>query len=198
MLWVIVASGGVAGVLTLVALDRELIRHWWWIAAAVGCLTALSGSRAETIAGAALAVVVAGLLIVQTPMDLRTQHLSRRATVIAAALVSAVIAMDVVGDDVGARSAVVAVGTAAVVVATYALLHRLSPRSLGWGDVLLVAPLGLALGYVAADRVVVWQLLASATGAIHALVLRQLRGVSTIPFGPHLLVAAWLVLLASV
>ena len=117
---------------------------------------------------------------------------------IAVALVSAVIAMDIVGDGVGVRSAVVAVGTAAVVVATYALLHRLSPRSLGWGDVLLVAPLGLALGYVAADRVAVWQLLASTTGAIHALMLRRLRGVRTIPFGPHLLVAAWLVLLASV
>jgi leader peptidase (prepilin peptidase) / N-methyltransferase len=185
-------------VLTLAALYRELIRHWWWLAAVVGSLTALSGSRAETIAGAALAVVVAGLLIVQTPMDLRTRHLSRRATVIAVALVSAVIAMDIVGDGVGVRSAVVAVGTAAVVVATYALLHRLSPRSLGWGDVLLVAPLGLALGYVAADRVAVWQLLASTTGAIHALALRRLRGVHTIPFGPHLLAAAWLVLLASV
>ena len=198
MLWVTVASGGVVGVLTLAALCRELIRHWWWLAAVVGSLTAVSGSRAETIAGAALAVVVAGLLIVQTPMDLRTQHLSRRATVIAVALVGAVIAMDIVGDDVGARSAVVAVGTAAVVVATYALLHRLSPRSLGWGDVLLAAPLGLALGYVAADRVAVWQLLASTTGAIHALMLRRLRGASAIPFGPHLLLAALLVLLASV
>ena len=198
MLWVIVASGGAAGVLTLAALYRELIRHWWWLAAVVGSLTTFSSLRAETVAGAALAVVVAGLLSVQSPMDVRTRHLSRRATVIAISSVSAVIAMDVIGDGVGVRSAVVAVGTAAVVVATYALLHRLSPRSLGWGDVLLVAPLGLALGYVAADRVVVWQLLASTTGAIHALVLRQLRGVSTIPFGPHLLAAAWLVLLASV
>ena len=198
MLWVIVASGGAAGVLTLAALYRELIRHWWWLAAVVGSLTTFSSLRAETVAGAALAVVVAGLLSVQTPMDVRTRHLSRRATVIAISSVSAVIAMDVIGDGVGVRSAVVAVGTAAVVVAAYALLHRLSPRSLGWGDVLLVAPLGLALGYVAADRVVVWQLLASTTGAIHALVLRRLRGVRTIPFGPHLLVAAWLVLLASV
>jgi leader peptidase (prepilin peptidase) / N-methyltransferase len=170
----------------------------WWLTAVVGSLTAFSSLRAETIAGAALAVVVAGLLIVQTPMDLRMQHLSRRVTVIAIALVSAVIAVDVVAGVAGVRSAVVTVGSAAVVVAAYAFLHRLSPRSLGWGDVLLVAPLGLAIGYVAADRVVVWQLLASTTGAIHALMLRQLRGVSTIPFGPHLLVAAWLVLLASV
>jgi leader peptidase (prepilin peptidase) / N-methyltransferase len=108
-----------------------------------------------------------------------------------------VIAIDVVG-GVGLRSAGAAVSVAAVVVAAYALLHRLSPRSLGWGDVLLVAPLGLAIGYVAVDRVVVWQLLASTTGAIHALMLRRLRGVRTIPFGPHLLVAAWLVLLVSV
>jgi prepilin signal peptidase PulO-like enzyme (type II secretory pathway) len=41
-------------------------------------------------------------------------------------------------------------------------------------------------------------LLASATGALHALVARRLRGTTSIPFGPHLLAAAWLVLLASV
>jgi prepilin signal peptidase PulO-like enzyme (type II secretory pathway) len=116
---------------------------------------------------------------------------------VAVALVSLVIAVDVIGDGVG-QSAVVAVSVAAVVVAVYALLHRLSPRSLGWGDVLLVAPLGLALGYVAADCVVVWQLLASTTGAIHALALRRIRGASGIPFGPHLLFVAWLVLLVSV
>ena len=169
----------------------------WWLAAFVGSVTALVGLRAETVAGAALTVVVAGLLIVQTPMDLRTRHLSRWATVIAVALVGAVIAADVIGDGV-VRSGVVAFGVAVVVVAVYALLHRLSPRSLGWGDVLLVAPLGLALGYMAADRVLVWQLLASTTGAIHALVLRRMRGVSTIPFGPHLLFSAWLMLLVSV
>lgn len=197
MLWVIVATGGAVGVLTLTALYGELIRRWWWLAAVVGSVTAFVGARAETMAGAVLAVVVAGLLIVQTPLDVRTRHLSRWATVIAVALVSVVIAIDVVG-DVGVRSAGAAVSVAAVIVAVYALLHRLSPRSLGWGDVLLVAPLGLALGYVAADRVAVWQLLASSTGAVHALVLRRVRGASGIPFGPHLLVSAWLVLLASV
>jgi len=169
----------------------------WWLVAVVGSVTAFVGLRAETIAGAALTAVVAGLLIVQTPMDVRTRHLSRRATMVAVALVSLVIAVDVIGDGVG-QSGGVAFGIAAVVVAVYALLHRLSPRSLGWGDVLLVAPLGIALGYVAADRVVVWQLLASTTGAIHALALRRIRGASGIPFGPHLLFVAWLVLLVSV
>ena len=169
----------------------------WWLVAVVGSVTAFVGLRAETIAGAALTAVVAGLLIVQTPMDVRTRHLSRRATMVAVALVSLVIAVDVIGNG-AVQSGGVAFGIAAVVVAVYALLHRLSPRSLGWGDVLLVAPLGIALGYVAADRVVVWQLLASTTGAIHALALRRIRGASGIPFGPHLLFVAWLVLLVSV
>ena len=75
----------------------------WWLAAVVGSLTAFSGLRAETVAGAALAIVAAGLLMVQTPLDVRTRHVSRRATATAVALVSAVIAMDVVGDGVGVR-----------------------------------------------------------------------------------------------
>lgn len=176
-----------------------IVQNAWRVGAGVVVAVTLAVvSRAETMSDAALALVVAGLLMVQTPMDVRTRHVSRRATVTAVALVSVVITVDVVGGDVGVRSIVVAVGVAAMVIAVYALLHRLSPRSLGWGDVLLVAPLGLALGYVAADRVAVWQLLASTTGAIHALILRRLRGVRTIPFGPHLLVAAWLVLLVSV
>ena len=176
-----------------------IVQNAWRVGAGVVVAVTLAVVlRAETIAGAVLAVVVAGLLMVQTPLDVRTRHLSRRATVIAVALVSAVIAIDVVGGDVGARSAVVAVGVAAVVVAVYALLHRLSPKSLGLGDVLLVVPLTLAVAHVALHRVLWWQLLASTTGAIHALMLRRLRGVRTIPFGPHLLVAAWLVLLVSV
>jgi prepilin signal peptidase PulO-like enzyme (type II secretory pathway) len=102
----------------------------------------------------------------------------------------------VTDDDLA--GAAVAAAVAIAVVAVYALLHRWSPSSLGWGDVLLVVPLALAVGYVALDRVAVWQLLASATGALHALVARRLRGTGSIPFGPHLLVAAWLVLFASV
>lgn len=175
------------------------MQNTWRVGACVVVAVTLAVvPHAESIADAVLAVVVSGLLMMQTPLDVRTRHLSRRATVVATALVGAVILVEVVGGDVGVRSGGMAVGTAAVVVAIYALLHRFSPRSLGWGDVLLVAPLGLALGYVAADRVAVWQLLASTTGAIHVLALRRLRGVRIIPFGPHLLVAAWLVLLASI
>jgi len=88
--------------------------------------------------------------------------------------------------------------SAVVVVGVYWVLHRLSPRSLGWGDVLLVAPLTLAVAYVAVERVLWWQLLAATTGAVHGVWVRARSGHNHIPFGPHLLVGAWLVLLLSV
>lgn len=83
------------------------------------------------------------------------------------------------------------------VAGMYGLLHRTSPKSLGWGDVLLVAPLTLAVAYVAIERVLWWQLLAAVTGALHAVAARVLGARNHVPFGPHLLFGAWLMLLLS-
>lgn len=106
---------------------------WRVGAGVVAVMTLVVVLRAETMADAVLAVVVSGLLIVQIPLDVRIHHLSRRATMIAAALVSTVIVIDVIANGGGVRSAVLAFGVAAVVIAVYGLLHRHSPRSLGWG-----------------------------------------------------------------
>jgi len=95
-------------------------------------------------------------------------------------------------------SALAALVIATVVVTMFAVLHRFSPQSLGWGDVLLVAPLALSVALVSANSVVVWQLLASGSGAVHAIAGRLSAGNRTIPFGPHLLFGAWLVLVVSV
>jgi len=48
---------------------------------------------------------------------------------------------------------------------------------------------------VAVERVLWWQLVAATTGAVHAVWVRVRSGSSHVPFGPHLLVAAWLMLL---
>jgi len=79
----------------------------------------------------------------------------------------------------------------------YVGLNRVSRVSLGLGDVFLVVPLTLSVSYVAAEYVLIWQFLAAASAAVHGLVVRAARGVSMIPFGPHLLGAAWLVLVFS-
>lgn len=184
---------------TLVARDMGLkpVRFplWWYVVSGVVGAVSFARNENERAVSTALIVIVTLLLIVQAPLDLVTRRLSRPVTLIASAAVLSTLA-------VGARdetsSVIVALCLAVAVTAVYAILHTWSPSSLGWGDVLLIAPLALAIGNFSLDGVALWQLLASLTGAIHILVARRLRGAHGIPFGPHLLAAAWLVLLASV
>jgi prepilin signal peptidase PulO-like enzyme (type II secretory pathway) len=95
-------------------------------------------------------------------------------------------------------NAVLSVMVVLVMVGVYAMTHRVSPHSLGWGDVLLVVPLTLAIAYVSVERVLWWQLVAASTGAVHAGWVRVRHGGRHIPFGPHLLFGAWMVLVTSV
>jgi hypothetical protein len=144
-----------------------------------------------------LLVVVSVLMMVQVPLDLRTHRLSRRATTWAAVAVAIVVVADAWVSG-GFAPVAVSVISAVVVAGVYWLVHRVSPQSLGWGDVLLVAPLTLAVAYVAVERVLWWQLVAATTAAAHAVWVRIRSGSSRVPFGPHLLVAAWLMLVLSV
>ena len=200
--------GALAGVVALVASQRLVIRvardigvvpkrfPWWaYVGAVVVGAVSLARNENETASSTAFIAIVTALMLVQAPLDLVTRRLYRSVTLVASAATLLVVVV-AARDEIA--SALVALGAAVAVAAVYALLHRWSPSSLGWGDVLLVMPLALAVGHVALDRVAVWQLLASVTGALHALVARRLRGTASIPFGPHLLLAAWLVLLASV
>jgi len=200
--------GAIAGVVALIASQRLVIRvahdigvvparfPWWaYVGAVVVGAVSLARNENETASSTAFIAIVTALMLVQAPLDLATRRLYRSVTLIASAATLLVV---VVAARVDISSALVALGAAVAVAAVYVVLHKVSPSSLGWGDVLLVVPLALAVGYVALDRVAVWQLLASVTGALHALVARRLRGTRSIPFGPHLLMAAWLVLLASV
>ena len=146
---------------------------------------------------AVLLAVVSVLACIQIPMDSRQKLLSRRATFLATVAIAVVICAATIMNRELTRAALCVVVTA-LVISMYGLLHRLSPRSLGWGDVLLVAPLTLAVAYVAVERVLWWQLVAATTGAAHAVWVRVRSGSSHVPFGPHLLVAAWLMLVVSV
>ena len=145
----------------------------------------------------ALILIVTVLMLVQVPLDLQTHRLSRRATAWTAAAVAIVVVGDVLAGG-ALMPVVVSVMATQAVMGVYWLVHRVSPQSLGWGDVLLVAPLTLAVAYVAVERVLWWQLMAAVTGAAHATWVRVRSGRNQVPFGPHLLVAAWLMLLLSV
>ncbi|MTD55934.1 prepilin peptidase [Amycolatopsis pithecellobii] len=72
------------------------------------------------------------------------------------------------------------------------LIHALSRRSLGAGDVKLSGALGAVLGAVSWAAPVLAAVLAALTTAVLAVVRRWERGV---PHGPGLLIATWLLAL---
>lgn len=79
----------------------------------------------------------------------------------------------------------------------FGAVARISPRSMGLGDVKLVPTLGILTGYESVASAVVAVGLAFVLGALVAvagLALRRVTPSSAIPFGPFLLAGCWLAL----
>ncbi|MFJ6535330.1 prepilin peptidase [Paenarthrobacter sp. NPDC091711] len=80
-----------------------------------------------------------------------------------------------------------------ILFASYVILKLISPRSLGMGDVKLAAPLGLYLGYLGWQQVVLGGLLGFVVGGVLTLLMLRLRPVekpAETAHGPAMLVAA--------
>jgi leader peptidase (prepilin peptidase)/N-methyltransferase len=84
------------------------------------------------------------------------------------------------------------------------VVHLISPRGMGFGDVKLAAVLGLWLGWLAPDsftsfRLVLWAVLVGfVLGSIIGIALWAARGRNAaIPFGPFLALGALIVILTS-
>ena len=135
-----------------------------------------------------LAVVV-WLCFVHIPSDVKHRSLKRSHTLGALVGLSVIALIDIAAGD-STNQVTVVLPVVLTVGSVYWLLHRRSPDSLGFGDVLLVLPLSLSLAWLDVMLVLIWQLAASCIGAIHA-VIQRLRLVSqSIPFAPHLLLTA--------
>lgn len=214
MLWVMLSAGALVGggaitvaqrlllIMNELSLQRRLPLWMYVVGTFTGGITGWSIHRSSQEVDSALLVIVTLLFLVQAPIDLMTHRLIRPLTYLCIAITMSVVVVDVLvaGSPWGEalRDVASAVVVTLIVVGAYTVLHRLSPRSLGWGDVLLVVPLSLAVGYVHLASVAVWQLIASLTAAAYALTVRGRSGSAFIAFGPHLLFAAWLVLLVSI
>jgi leader peptidase (prepilin peptidase) / N-methyltransferase len=85
---------------------------------------------------------------------------------------------------------------AAVALALYAVVWRVSSGELGFGDVRLAGLLGLAAGATSYSALLWCFLLGSAVGAIWAVVVR-LRGRKAFPYGPSMLLGAPLALIVT-
>ena len=90
--------------------------------------------------------------------------------------------------------ATAATGAAALFL-FYFLLALVYPRGMGMGDVKLAGLLGLFLGFLGWQAIVVGAFAAFVLGGIFSIVLVAMRlssGKTAVPFGPWMLLGAWL------
>lgn len=144
---------------------------------------------------ACLAVISVLLVLI----DLRTHRLPNRVVLpgyLAGSILFAVAAL--LSADVGRL--VRAAAAMAVLFVCYFVVRLVSPASLGGGDVKLAGLLGLYLGWVGWDAVLIATIATFLIGGFHALLLLSLRRAdrrTRIPFGPALIGGAWAALLVT-
>ncbi|SFL16468.1 prepilin peptidase [Geodermatophilus ruber] len=162
------------------------------LVALLAAVLALSGLRPATVGLAWTAA--AGLVL--GAVDLAVHRLPDRVTFPACAAVAAALLVDaaVLGTWPALLRAVLAAGAAFGLALLAALL---SPEGLGFGDVKLLALLGLVLGWVGWGALLAGVFLGLLTGALVSLALvagRRAGWRTALPFGPPLLVGAALAL----
>jgi leader peptidase (prepilin peptidase)/N-methyltransferase len=160
------------------------------VALAVTCAALFAGTAArlhDSWALPAFLVLAAGLLALSV-IDLEHFLLPNRIVYPMAAVMVLLLALAALGEgDGGALLRAVLGGVAAFVAML--VLHLISPRSMGFGDVKLAFVLGLDLGWLGWGEVVLGLFLGFLFGAIVGVVLIVLRRRGRkdhVPFGPFL------------
>lgn len=95
---------------------------------------------------------------------------------------------------IGAAIGAIALG------ATYLALALVYPGGMGFGDVKLAGVLGLFLGWLGWDVLIVGAIAAFLLGGFYGvalLVLRRVKAKSGVPFGPWMLAGAWVAIFAG-
>ena len=158
---------------------------------ATGCAVAHDTSRLGLVTVAGVLLVALGLV------DVAEHRLPDALTIPGLGLaIATVLVTEGVDPDAGSLLGAVAGG--AVLMVAFAVLHRVSPRSMGRGDVKLVPSLGVLTGYLSLAVTLFAVFAAFLLGALFAvfgLASRRLTLKSAIPFGPFLLGGAWLALM---
>ncbi|SDS15682.1 prepilin peptidase [Microterricola viridarii] len=171
---------------------------WWWVASGTAAPLAALGADSADVASSLLLLLaflyLAAITVVLTLIDLDHQILPN-SIVLPSYLVSAVLLAESAALT-GSYPALLgaAIGGAAL-FALYFLLALISPRGMGMGDVKLAGVLGLYLGYLGWGALIVGGFGAFLIGGVFGIaliVLRKAGRKSGIPFGPWMLLAAWL------
>ena len=169
---------------------------WWWISAFAPNAFALQ-EQAGVAAAVCLLVAFLYLAAITVALGLidLDHHVLPNSIVLPSALVAAVLlaaSAILTGNYTALLGAVIG---AAAMFFFYFVLAFISPRGMGMGDVKLAGVLGLYLGYLGWGALIVGGFGAFLLGGLFSVVLLLLRKAgrkSGIPFGPWMLLAAWL------
>lgn len=174
-------------------------RHWWWPPVVLGLLWAFLAWRIGATAGwAALPayLLFAWLAVALMWIDADVHRLPDGLVLPAYPALLALVAVATAG--VGQLAPLVrALACMAAVYALYFVMAWVAPSSLGFGDVKLSGLIGLVLGWLSLEMVVLGLLAGFVVGGVVALVMLLGRRVglrSHIAFGPAMLVGAFLAL----
>jgi leader peptidase (prepilin peptidase)/N-methyltransferase len=175
----------------------------------------LNPARAAVLAGVTVAVFVglavryhdswvlpaflalAAGLVALSVIDFEHYLLPNRIVYPLAAATVALLALAAVGDDAWAAFGRAVLGGVVAMLAL-GVLHLVSPRSMGFGDVKLAFVLGLVLGWLGWSELVLGLFCGFLAGAVVGLaliVLRQRGRKDHMPFGPFLAFGTLVVLL---
>lgn len=166
---------------------------WWWLSAPD------PASRWGLTALIVAYLYFAGISVVLTLIDLDTHRLPN-AIVLPSYLVGVVLLA--IGSALTADwTALVRAGAGMAVLYVFYFALRLVQRDgMGGGDVKLAGVIGLYLGYVGWEALVVGALAAFVLGGVFGVVLMLLRRAgrrTAIPFGPWMILGAWTGLLVG-
>lgn len=160
----------------------------WLVTVGTGALFGATAARfgADWVLPAYLVLVAA--LMALSVIDLRCFLLPNRIVFPLASAAIVLLGLGALAEgEPGAYGRTLGAGAASFLV--FALLHVVSPRSMGFGDVKLAFVLGLYLGYLGWGEVVLGLFLGFLYGAVIgiALILTGLRTRKDhVPFGPFL------------
>ena len=162
------------------------------LGAANGALFAAMAVRFDGSWALPAFLVLAAALLTLSVIDFEHFLLPNRLVYPTGMAVAVLLALAAIGDSEGGSLLRAVIGAAGGFAAMF-VLHLLSPRSLGFGDVRLSFVLGLALGWVGGGEVVLGLFLGFLYGALIGVVLiatRTRRRTDHVPFGPFLAAGA--------
>lgn len=169
-----------------------------------GVMSAAVGLSAGSGVGGTLVVLVAFLYfaaisVVLTLIDLDTHRLPNAIVLPSYAVAGVLFTIaSVLGADWG-RLLQAAIGMA-ILYSFYFVIRLIRPDGMGGGDVKLAGVIGIYLGWLGWGSLVVGAFAAFLLGGVYGLILMGLRRAgrrSALPFGPWMILGAWLGIVAG-